>query len=117
LNKTLRGQGFTARLVAPQSGIIKGQSAVVLTSDNSAAEAVLNDSVALHVRLTVPFGGARGYPNSPMGAVALARQAMYDGQWFTQATAAVRADASLPRPDANVALAALGNYLDGTGLV
>lgn len=117
LNKTLRSQGFTARLVAPQGGIIKGQSAVVLTSDNSAAEAVLNDSAALHVRLTIPFGGSRGYPNSPMGAVALARQAMYDGQWFQKAMAAVTADSSLPRPDANVALAALGDYLNGTGLV
>ena len=117
LNKTLRSQGFTARVVAPQAGIIKGQSAVVLTADGSPAETVINDSAALHIRLTVPPGGGRGYPNSPMGAVALARQAMYDAQWFGQALAAVRADASLPRPDANVALAALGEYLDGTRLI
>ncbi|MEX2169109.1 MAG: amidohydrolase family protein [Pirellulales bacterium] len=117
LNKSLRSQGFTARVIAPKSGIIKGQSAVVLTADGSAAESVINDSAALHVRLTVPFGGSREYPNSPMGAVALARQAMYDAQWFGQAMAAVRADTSLPRPDANVALAALGAYLDGTGLI
>ena len=117
LNKSLRSQGFTVRVVAPQAGIIKGQSAVVLTADGSAAESVINDSAALHVRLTVPFGGSRDYPNSPMGAVALARQAMYDAQWFGQAMAAVRADTSLARPDANVALAALGEYLDGTGLI
>lgn len=117
LNKTLRSQGFTARIIAPQAGIIKGQSAVVLTADGSPAVAVINESAALHVRLTVPFGDGHGYPNSPMGAVALARQAMYDAQWFGQAHAAVRADASLPRPDANVALAALGEYLDGTGLI
>ena len=117
LNKSLRSQGFTARVAAPQAGIIKGQSAVVLTANGSAAESVIDDSAALHIRLTVPFGGSREYPNSPMGAVALARQAMYDAQWFGQAMTAVQADSSLPRPDANVALAALDEYLEGTGLV
>jgi N-acetylglucosamine-6-phosphate deacetylase len=103
--------------VAPRDGIIKGQSALVLTSDGDISEAVLDDSVALHIRLTNPRGRRSGYPTSPMGAVALARQASYDAAWYKAALTAVRADPVLPRPDANVAMEALGRYLDAGGLV
>jgi N-acetylglucosamine-6-phosphate deacetylase len=34
LNKTLRSQGITARLIAPQAGLIKGTSALVATGDD-----------------------------------------------------------------------------------
>jgi len=116
-NSALRSQGFGAGLVAPREGIVKGQSALVLTSDDEISEAMLEDSVALHIRLTTPFGRRSGYPTSPMGAVALARQAFYDAQWYKSAVSAVRADPALPRPDANVALDTLGRYLDAGGLV
>jgi N-acetylglucosamine-6-phosphate deacetylase len=117
LNAEFRSQGFGARLVAPRDGIIKGQSALVLTSEGDISEAMLDDSVALHIRLTNPVGRRSGYPTSPMGAVALARQAFYDAQWYQAALAAVRADATLARPDANVALETLGRYVDAGGLV
>jgi N-acetylglucosamine-6-phosphate deacetylase len=117
LNSDFRSQGFGARLVAPRDGIIKGQSALVLTSDGDISEAMLDDSVALHIRLTNPRGRRSGYPTSPMGAVALARQASYDAQWYKAALTAVRADPLLPRPDANLAMEALGQYLDAGGLV
>ena len=89
----------------------------MLTSAGDIADAMLEDSVALHIRLTNPLGRRSGYPTSPMGAVALARQACYDAQWYTTALSAVRADATLRRPDANVALETLGQYLDAGGLV
>jgi N-acetylglucosamine-6-phosphate deacetylase len=117
LNTEFRSQGFGARLVAPREGIIKGQSALVLTSDGDISESMLDDSVALHIRLTNPRGRRTGYPTSPMGAVALARQACYDAGWYKAALTAVRADPLLPRPDANVAMEALGRYLDAGGLV
>jgi N-acetylglucosamine-6-phosphate deacetylase len=117
LNADFRSQGFGARLVAPREGIIKGQSALVLTSDGDISEAMVDDSVALHIRLTNPRGRRSGYPTSPMGAVALARQAGYDAAWYKAALAAVRADPALPRPDANVAMDSLGRYLDAGGLV
>ncbi|QDU88061.1 imidazolonepropionase [Pirellulimonas nuda] len=118
LNKTLRSQGFAARLVAPDSGVIKGQSALVLLGDGDSREAILNASAAQHLRLTVGFsGGNRRYPTSPMGAVALARQAMIDAAWLREAQAALRADPALPRPEANLALQTLMGTLDGGALV
>jgi N-acetylglucosamine-6-phosphate deacetylase len=83
LNSKMRKQGVTARLVAPAGGILKGTSCFVLTDGSSVADSLLKSNVAQHGRLTVSrrFGGSGtrpSYPNSPMGAVALARQAMYD---------------------------------------
>jgi len=108
LQKTLRSQGVTARLVAPEAGIIKGTSSVVLTSDAASREAIVASNVAMHVRLTAPSGRDRtSYPNSPMGAVALARQTFYDTDWHQRAWSAHQANALLPQPARNDALVAL----------
>jgi imidazolonepropionase-like amidohydrolase len=113
-----RRQGITARLVAPADGVLKGRSAVVSTGGWSGPRALLRADVALHARLTIPFGrGERGYPNSPMGAVALARQAMYDAQWYHAARDAAVRDRSNARPELNDALEVLTEYLHEGGLV
>ena len=118
LNKKLRAQGITARLVAPAAGIIKGSSALVSTSDAEPARSLLVADVAQHIRLTVSRGGGRdSYPNSPMGAVALARQAFYDAQWYGQAWKGYRADPTLPRPEANAALEVLQKVMENDQLV
>jgi len=102
----LRSQGITARLVAPGDGIIKGSSCVVLLSSDQAGRRLLKENVWQHLQLTVPRGRSRsrGYPNSPMGAVALLRQTLYDAQWYPRAWAAYDADPTLPRPETNLAL-------------
>ena len=46
---TLRKSGFTARLLAPADGIIKGRSVLVATHDEPHRR-VLHSDVALHVR-------------------------------------------------------------------
>ena len=98
-NSALRSQGVVARLVAPRGGIIKGQSAVVTTGEGRADLAVIETSAALHCRLTIPYGRSREqYPNSPMGAVALARQTMLDAHWHADAWRAHRADPAAPPP-------------------
>lgn len=108
-NKKLRGQGVVARLVAPGRQIVKGTSAAVSTADGDATRLVLRPAVAMHVRLTpTNRGDDRVYPNSPMGAYALVRQAILDARWYAAAHAAWAADRSLPRPEQNDALAALG---------
>lgn len=107
LSASFRAQGITARLVAPPTGIIKGTSAVVSCGDDSASRAILKDVAALHVKLTPEATDDDEYPNSPMGAVALVRQAFYDAQWYAAAQAAWTKDGSLPRPEVNAALAAL----------
>lgn len=117
LHTKYRALGITARLVAPAGGIVKGQSALVLNG-TATRPTVVRPYVAQHLRLTVPFGVERDeYPNSPMGAVALARQTMLDAQWYRQATAASAANTLLPRVDANRSLEALLAVVDGKQLV
>ena len=58
-----------------------------------------------HFRLTVTFGQSReGYPSSPMGAVAPARQTLLDTDWYAHAWAAWKNNSKLPRPERNDAL-------------
>jgi N-acetylglucosamine-6-phosphate deacetylase len=117
LNAKLRSQGIAARLVAPATRIIKGQSSLVSTGSADNARALLARGVGQHFRLTVPFGQARdSYPASPMGAVALARQTMLDTDWYQRAWAAWRNNAALPRPERNDALAALTACASGEQL-
>ena len=108
----LRGQGFTTRVVAPQGGIVKGSSAVVLLGDGTEGRKLLKQQAWHHLQLTVPRHGQRDkYPNSPMGAVALLRQSMYDALWYNDAWTTYRAKPSLPRPETNVALQTLSQAM------
>ena len=117
LNKKLRSQGIAARLVAPAGGIIKGRSALVTTRSTTGTRAILAADVALHVRLTISFGSRDNFPNSPMGAVALARQSFLDADWYGRAWTAYRGSPSLVRPERNEALEALAPYLGSEKLV
>jgi N-acetylglucosamine-6-phosphate deacetylase len=110
LNKKLRSQGITARLIAPTAGIIKGTSAIVSTGDDDPSQTVIKQRAALHAKLTVARGNRKKYPNSPMGAVALFRQAFYDAQWYTKAWRAHEGDPLLARPERNAALEVLQHY-------
>jgi len=103
LHKKLRSQGFVLRLVAPADGTLQGASAVVTTGETTS---FVLEHAAQHLRLTVKRGREH-YPNSPMGAVAIARQAFYDAQWLEQARAAFTADPRLAEPQRNTALEAI----------
>lgn len=111
---TLRKQGFVAQLVAPSDGVIRGRSALISLNGNDANSSLLASNTAQHLLLTLSRRGRDGYPGSPMGAVALARQAMYDAQWYRDAHAAAASDESLPRPELNDALDALQPAIHGT---
>lgn len=112
-NSKLRSQGFGAKLVAPKGGIIKGTSVIALTKDGSAKDSILNAKAAQHFRLTTDRSfGRRGYPNSPMGAYALARQAIYDAQWYQKSQQAIAANPNLELPERNDALAALEEVME-----
>ncbi|HEX8910804.1 MAG TPA: amidohydrolase family protein [Humisphaera sp.] len=114
LNKQLRGQGVVARLVAPGKNIVKGTSAAVTTGEGDAGRLILRPDVAMHARLSPERGTPdRVYPNSPMGALALVRQALYDARWYAAAHKAWAADPSVPRPERNDALEALAPVVAG----
>lgn len=111
----MRKQGVVAELLAPEGNIIKGNSAVVQTLDGAGNESILRARFAQHLRLTLARrrGERNEYPNSPMGAVALARQAMYDAQWYRDAWNVAHADPTVERPEYNAALADLESAIDG----
>lgn len=110
VNKKLRSQGLTLRVVGPAGGIVKGTGTIVTLGDDSANTAIVRPQSALYLKLSPPRGG-RGFPNSPMGAMALVRQTLLDAQWYTRAWDAYRAAPGLPKPETNEALAALNDLL------
>ncbi len=116
----LRKSGFTAALLAPTEGIVRGSSCLVHISDGPAHQALLRGDVAQHAQLTARFrfggrdtGDGPSYPTSPMGAYALARQALYDAIWYRDAWRAAQNDPRLPRPERNETLEALQAALAG----
>ncbi|MDA7951912.1 MAG: amidohydrolase family protein [Pirellulaceae bacterium] len=118
LNKSLRGQGITTRLVAPTGGVISGISTLVTTGDGASNQVILKDRVAQHIALTPSRDGRQEfYPTSPMGAVALARQSMLDAQWYRLAWGVSNSTPNITRPERNDALETLQYYPQGRRLV
>ncbi len=114
----LRGQGITTRLVAPKDGIIKGSSCAVLLVDSKHPQRLLRPDVFQHVTLTVPRGKSReSYPDSPMGATALVRQAFYDAAWYRDAMRIFERSTQLSRPEPNVALDILAQAMESGTIV
>ncbi|MHB1167780.1 MAG: amidohydrolase family protein [Longimicrobiales bacterium] len=110
----LRAQGFTAVNAVPQLGIFRGRTAVISLGDGTASERVLRPNVAqaLAFRGSSDLGG--GYPNSPMGAIALIRQTLLDADWYTRAWTAHRSSPrDVPQPETNIALASLNDVVEG----
>ena len=105
--KKYRQAGITAIVAAPQQGIIKGTSSVVATASGKLGQRMIKDIFAQHLRLTIGFGGGGGYPTSPMGAVALARQTFLDAQWYRSALDTAQASRQIAAPDFQASLQAL----------
>jgi imidazolonepropionase-like amidohydrolase len=117
-NALLRSQGITSQFVAPAGAIMDGGCVLVSTADDPASETLLAERGPRHLRLTVQRNQSRdNYPASPMGAVALARQAMLDAQWYQQAWGEHEANPLVPRPERNDALAALAPPAAGEQIV
>ncbi|MCE2988534.1 MAG: amidohydrolase family protein [Burkholderiales bacterium] len=108
--KALREQGFTTVLAVPAVGVFRGQSALVQLIDGVDARAqVLQPRVAQHMGFDFErgFGPNATYPNSMMGAIALARQSLYDARWYANA------GKSGERAETNAALEALQAAISG----
>ncbi|WP_158265593.1 amidohydrolase family protein [Blastopirellula marina] len=110
----LRKQGFVAQLIAPRDGILRGNSAIYTLGEGDVHQNLLDESFSLVGELTLSRRRSfSAYPNSPMGAVALARQAFYDAIWYDEAHQAASRKPALPRPETNVTLAAMKPYVKG----
>jgi imidazolonepropionase-like amidohydrolase len=108
--KAAREQGFTTVLAAPAVGVFRGQSALVQLLDGVDAKSqVLQARVAQHAGFDYEraFRADVSYPNSMMGAIALARQSLYDARWYGSNTKIGE------RTETNAALEALDAVVRG----
>lgn len=109
----LRKMGFVVAHLAPDDGLLRGQTALVaLGEDRNLSDPtarVINPSLWHAAALRRGSLGS-GYPGSKMGAIALIRQTLADAQWWPQAEAAHRDNpARFSRPAPNDAVAALAD--------
>jgi imidazolonepropionase-like amidohydrolase len=110
--EAFRKAGIAIVLAAPTDGLIKGHSTVVLTGNETLEKSILRPVAFQHMQL-YPSRRARGYPNSPMGVVALARQTLSDADWYARAQQAAKATPALAPPDTNLALEELQAVIRG----
>src|SRR5712692_7870049 len=105
-----RKLGFTAHLIAPDGGMMVGQSALVSLSGATPREAVLRSTVAMHVAFHAAPGN--DYPRSLMGIVAHCRQTLLDAGYYQRSWAAFeRQGRTGHRPPLDPCLDALGSIL------
>jgi len=104
----LRELGFTAGVIAPANGIIRGSSALVALVEDNPNRIILKPDVFQHIALESRGDEERAYPSSLMGVIAAVRQSFFDAQHYglDQADYTKR-PGGRARPEFNVALEAL----------
>ena len=104
----LRELGFTAAVIAPGKGIIRGTSALVTLSEEDPNEVVLRPDLFQHIAFETHQPGDRAYPESLMGVIAAVRQSFFDAQHYALDHADYqRYPNGRKRPDFDPALEAL----------
>jgi hypothetical protein len=121
----LAAAGITSVLAVPDTGLLRGQSALVNVApppeppqiSNVApyrrGVTVIQSPVAGHIAFTAGAAAAGGYPGSLLGTIAFVRQALYDARWQRDARAWSSRHQDQPRPVFEPALDALVPLLDG----
>jgi imidazolonepropionase-like amidohydrolase len=106
-----RDSGLTTALVISGEGVLPGRSVLLNLSGTKVEDMVLRQPAALHLHLSEL---SQRYPNSLMGTVALARQALYDARRYAEEWAAYeKAPWSKKRPRYDPALAAWQGVVAG----
>ena len=77
----LRSLGFGTALVVPKQGIFRGEASVVNLGDIGIRERVLRPDIVQSIGFQRSFQLGAGYPNSPMGVIALMEQSFMDADW------------------------------------
>jgi imidazolonepropionase-like amidohydrolase len=112
--KPLRDLGFTAAVIAPQRGIIRGSSALVNLIEANPNEVVVRADVFQHIAFDAQSEGERTYPNSLMGVIAAVRQSFFDAQHYALNHADwQKQPQGRKRPEFNPSLEALGAAATG----
>lgn len=108
----LRRAGFTTAVLAPDSGLFRGYSALVNLGEGGLADNLIEPDAFQHVSLGATISG-RQFPNSLMGAIALLRQVMLDAQWQSRARSAWNRNPAQARPAFLEDVKALEPVLEG----
>ncbi|MEY2466617.1 MAG: hypothetical protein QOD03_1138, partial [Verrucomicrobiota bacterium] len=105
---SLRELGFTAGIIAPARGIIRGTSALVALTDENPNRALIRPDVFQHISFETDDDDSGIYPGSLMGVIAAVRQSFFDAQHYTLDHADYQKQPQgRKRPEFNPALAAL----------
>lgn len=80
--RPLRELGFTAAVVAPSRGIVRGSSALVALAEQNPNEVILKSEVFQHLAFETHNEDEQAYPGSLMGAIAVVRQSFFDAQHY-----------------------------------
>ena len=78
----LRALGFTAGVIAPARGIVRGTSALVALAEEEPNKAVIKPDVFQHIVFETHPSEERPYPGSLMGVIALVRQSFFDARYY-----------------------------------
>ncbi|GIW80914.1 MAG: hypothetical protein KatS3mg105_2721 [Gemmatales bacterium] len=107
-----RRSGFTSRLLAPEDGLMMGQSAFISLSGRAPREVVRRAPVALHMHFRRLPGN--GYPVALMGSIAHCRQTMLDAGHYQRLWSAFEKGGGVGKPPpADPTLQALAPVLAG----
>ena len=105
----LREAGFTAGVIAPAKGVIRGTSTLVALSDEEPNKVVIKPDVFQHIAFETREAAERKYPDSLMGVIASIRQSVFDAQHYALDHADYDKNPSgRERPPFDPALEALG---------
>ena len=109
----LRALGFTAGVIVPSRGIIRGTSALVALSDENPNDVVIRPDVFQHIVFETRAGDERAYPGSLMGVIASVRQSFFDARHYALDHADYQKHPQdRKRPEFNPALEALAPAAD-----
>jgi imidazolonepropionase-like amidohydrolase len=109
----LRELGFTAAVVAPAKGIIRGTGALVALADEDPNKAILKPDVFQHIAFETHDDDDGAYPGSLMGVIAAVRQSFFDAQHYALDHADfAQHPQSRKRPEFDPALEALAPAAD-----
>jgi len=108
----LRELGFTAAVLAPARGILRGASALVTLADANPNEVILQPEVFQHIAFETQDDDAGTFPASLMGVIAAVRQSFFDAQFYARDRADFeKHPVGRKRPEYDPSLAALASGL------
>ena len=80
--EALRAQGFTAAVLTPANGIIRGQSALISLGQGSPNQLVIKPQLFQHIVFDSKASKPNEFPKSLMGVISAIRQTLSDAQHY-----------------------------------